>query len=111
MSTFRLSWPIPNASSLLSLRTRLSCFSYLIAVAGVRKNDPATIVAMKGSPKRANGCRASWRRYLPAIVFESAAERNFLFEKAGIVKVVGICFCTAMQVVEVRSLLPSGHRR
>jgi len=42
-------------------------------------------VAMKGRPKRRNGCRASWDRYLAAIVFASADDRNFLFGKTAMV--------------------------
>jgi hypothetical protein len=78
MSTRRPAFPIPSSSSLLTLLTLLSCFSYLMAVAGVRKNDPATIVAMKGSPKSANGCLVKAERYLDAMVLASEAGRNFL---------------------------------
>jgi len=84
MSTFRPAFPIPNSSSLLNLRTRLSCFSYRIAVAGVRKKEPATIVAINGRPNKANGCLASPDRYRDAIVLASLAERNFLFPNTAI---------------------------
>lgn len=50
----------------------------------MRKKDPATIVAMKGRPKSANGCFASSVRYRAAMVFASADERNFLFGKMAI---------------------------
>jgi hypothetical protein len=56
-----------------------------MAVAGVRKNDPATIVAMKGKPKSRNGCRANCARYLDAIVLASFEERNFLLENTAMV--------------------------
>lgn len=52
-----------------------------MAVAGVRKNEPATIVAMKGKPKSAKGCFVRRDRYRAAMVFASADERNFLLEK------------------------------
>ena len=50
----------------------------------MRKKDPATIVMMNGRPNSAKGCFASSDRYREAIVFASADERNFLFEKTGI---------------------------
>lgn len=85
MSTLRPPFLMPNASSWLILCTRLSCFSYRTAVAGVRKKDPATIVAMNGRPKSRNGCFARAPRYREAIVLASAAERNFLFAKTAMV--------------------------
>ncbi|KAL8969700.1 MAG: hypothetical protein Q9197_004194, partial [Variospora fuerteventurae] len=36
------------------------------AVAGVKKKEPATMVRMKGRPKRRNGCRCIRDRYAAA---------------------------------------------
>jgi hypothetical protein len=52
----------------------------------VRKNDPATIVAMNGKPKSRNGCLERLARYREAIVFASLLERYFLFPKTAILK-------------------------
>ena len=55
-----------------------------MAVAGVKKKDPATMVAMKGSPKRRNGCLFRAERYFAAMVLDWLVERNFLFGKTAI---------------------------
>jgi len=62
----------------------------------VRKKEPATIVAMKGRPKSAKGCLPRADRYREAIVFASAAERNFLLGKTAILR---DCNCSGAVVV------------
>lgn len=57
-----------------------------MAVAGVRKNEPATIVAMNGRPKSAKGCLLSDARYRAASVFASLEGRYFLLVKTAIVR-------------------------
>lgn len=46
-----------------------------MAVAGVRKKEPATMVRMKGSPKRRKGCFAREERYREARVDVEVDER------------------------------------
>lgn len=54
-----------------------------MAAAGVRKNEPATMVRMKGRPKRAKGWRTRLRRYQAAMALWFPAVRNGLVEKVG----------------------------
>ena len=49
-----------------------------MAVAGVKKKEPKTMVAMKGRPKRAKGCFASNARYLAGMVPLYELERKRL---------------------------------
>lgn len=78
---------MPNSSSLVICRTFRSCRSYRSAVAGVRKKDPKTMVAMKGRPKSRNGCFARAARYFAGSeeLYEDA--RNFFDGKTAMVVV------------------------
>lgn len=70
MLRFCLSFPIPNSSSRVIWRVRLSCFSYRTAVAGVMANEAPTMTVMKGRPKSKKGLLFIIRRYLTAIDLE-----------------------------------------
>lgn len=60
-----------------------------MAVAGVKKKEPRTIVAMKGRPKRAKGCFARSARYLAGMVPLYELERKRLAGKTAI-----LCACS-----------------